>query len=311
MLVPRKVFLAAKPWAKNRPGRASVLVRAFVGNEEGDDRGGGGGAPSGGPKTLLPLDDPNLGSIFDQNEAWRQEMQKRDPAFFAKLGAGHKPRYLWIGCADARVPANELINEGPGTIFVHRNVGNQVLSTDMSLQATLQYAVDYLEVPHIIVCGHYDCGAVKAASTLKNHAPPLENWLTTIRDVKRMHRAELLALPDAEAQQRRLVELNVIESVLNVHKVSCVQRRRVATFNDPSHKFTAPRIHAVVFDPSVGRLERLRVNFQALLEEYSDVYDMYGAKSDKAVAAKAAAEVAAAGAAAAQGQAAGQTDVVK
>jgi len=203
-------------------------------------------------------------------------MTKEDPDYFKRTGSTHQPKYLWIGCADARVPANEIMGEGPGTVFVHRNVGNQVVSADVSIMATLQYAVDYLKVPHIVVCGHYDCGAVKAANSMFNHEPPLENWLTGIRDVKRLHRDELNALPEGEARVRRLVELNVIESCLNLFKTGTVQRRRVETYNDPAVAFTLPRIHALVFDPSVGKLERLPVDFDSILEEYSGIYDIHG-----------------------------------
>jgi carbonic anhydrase len=132
--------------------------------------------PNPGPETRKPqkmptlnepIDDQNLDKVFRQNEIWRREMSTEDPLFFEKLGSGHKPRYLWIGCADARVPANEIMGEGTGAVFVHRNVGNQVLSADVSVMSTIQYAVDYLKVPHIIVCGHYDCGAVKVRLLIK------------------------------------------------------------------------------------------------------------------------------------------------
>jgi carbonic anhydrase len=131
-------------------------------------------------------------------------------------------------------------------------------------------------VPHIIVCGHYDCGAVKAASSLKNHGAPLENWLTSIRDVKRMHHKELRELPDQDSQVRRLVELNVIESCLSLFKTGTVQRARVNSHADPASPFTTPRIHAMVYDPSDGKLERLKVDFKSLLDEFSDTYDIHG-----------------------------------
>jgi len=225
------------------------------------------------------LSDKNLSKMFEQNEEWRKEMSKNDPEFFTNLGAGHHPGFLWIGCADARVPANELMGEAVGNVFVHRNVGNQVLSTDMAVLSSIQYAVDYLKIPHIIVCGHYDCGAVKAASTNHNHQPPLENWLTSIRDVKRMHRNELHRIPEGIARERRLVELNVIEGCLNVFKNPSVQKKRVESHKNKDYPFTTPQIHAVVFDPKVGKLEKLNVDFKSLLEEHANIYDIHGKNS--------------------------------
>ena len=135
------------------------------------------------------------------------------PEFFQELKKGHAPKILWIGCSDARVPANEIIGEPPGSVFVHRNIANMVGNTDFSCMSVIQFAVDVLKVKHIIVCGHYDCGGIRAAMESVDHKSPLENWLRNIRDIYRLHMDELNAIPDTIQRQRRLVELNVIEQV--------------------------------------------------------------------------------------------------
>jgi carbonic anhydrase len=207
--------------------------------------------------------DKNLENIFAQNKVWKESKLEKDPNFFSNLGSGHSPSYLWIGCADARVPANEVMGEEEGSVFVVRNVANMVVNTDFNLMSALQFAVDYLKIPHIIVCGHYDCGGIRASMEATDHVPPLENWLRNIRDVYRIHRKELNAIKDAEARHRRLVELNVIEQCINLCKTGAVQRRRVETFK-AGHPYTTPRIHACVFDPHTGLLEKLDVRIVTL-----------------------------------------------
>jgi len=140
-------------------------------------------------------------------------MADSKPGFFAELSRGHAPKILWIGCSDARVPANEIIGEPPGSVFVHRNVANMVVNTDVNCMSVLQYAVDVLKVKHIIVCGHYECGGVRAALEPIDHGSPLENWLRNIRDTYRLHKDELNGVADLRDRQRRLVELNVQEQV--------------------------------------------------------------------------------------------------
>jgi carbonic anhydrase len=203
--------------------------------------------------------DKNLDNIFAQNKVWKESKLEKDPDFFSNLGSGHSPSYLWIGCADARVPANELMGEDAGSVFVVRNVANMVVNTDFNLMSALQFAVDYLKIPHIIICGHYDCGGIRASMEATDHVPPLENWLRNIRDVYRLHREELNAIKDPEARHRRLVELNVIEQCINLCKTGVVQRRRVESFK-AGHPYTTPRIHACVCDPTTGLLEKLEVS---------------------------------------------------
>ena len=181
--------------------------------------------------------------------------------------------WYYLGCADARVPANEIMGEPPGSVFVQRSVANMVVNTDNNLLSALQYAIAYLKIPHIIVCGHYECGGVRAAVTRFNHMPPLENWLRNIRDVYRLHRKELDAIKDPNARHRRLVELNVVEQCLNVYKTGVVQRRRVETKNEPP--YPVPQIHGVVFDPKDGILKRVPVDFEKMSDDIDGIYELY------------------------------------
>jgi len=158
-----------------------------------------------------------------KNKAWAQETVKDDPNFFLELSKIQTPEFLWIGCSDSRVPANEITGTRPGEIFVHRNIANMVVHTDMNLLSVLEYAVVYLKVKHIIVCGHYGCGGVKAA--MNSHSYGIINkWLRNIKDVYRYHREELSAIEDLEARTNRLSEFNVMEQVMNLAKTSIVQR---------------------------------------------------------------------------------------
>jgi len=225
-------------------------------------------------ETEKPAVDKDLLDIFAQNKEWVASKKEADANFFDKLGAVHKPDYLWIGCADARVPANEIMGKEAGTVFVVRNVANLVVNTDANLHSALQYAVGVLKVSHIIVCGHYDCGGVRASMTNKDHTPPLENWLRNIRDVYRLHRKELDAINDPEERHRRLVELNVVEQCINLFKTGAVQRTRIDTFKSGA-EYTTPRVHAVVFDPKDGILKPLEVDFQEYISELSPIYDLY------------------------------------
>lgn len=151
-------------------------------------------------------------------------MLKADPQFFKKLSELQTPEYLWIGCSDSRVPANQITGTNPGEIFVHRNVANLVINTDVNVLSVLDYAVNHLKVKHVIVCGHYGCGGIKAAITRQDFKPVLNMWLRNIKDVYRIHRAELDLILDGEKKADRLVELNVMEQVFNLAKTSIIQR---------------------------------------------------------------------------------------
>jgi carbonic anhydrase len=158
-----------------------------------------------------------------ENKAWASEKVSEDPDYFNRLANIQTPEFLWIGCSDSRVPANEITGTQPGEIFVHRNVANMVVHTDLNLLTVLDYAVNHLKVKHVIVCGHYNCGGVKAALTQHNFGI-INKWLRNIKDVHRIHRSELDAIQDDEAKTNRLVELNVQEQVINLAKTSIIQR---------------------------------------------------------------------------------------
>lgn len=159
-----------------------------------------------------------------ENKAWAKEMVTDDPDYFNRLSELQTPEFLWIGCSDSRVPANQITGTQPGEIFVHRNVANLVINTDVNVLSVLDYAVNHLKVKHVIVCGHYGCGGVKAASTKTDFKAVLNMWLRNIKDVYRLHRQELDNIKDEEQRCDRLVELNVREQVLNLAKTSIIQR---------------------------------------------------------------------------------------
>lgn len=158
-----------------------------------------------------------------ENKAWAQEKLADDPDYFNRLVHVQSPDFLWIGCSDSRVPANEITGTQPGEIFVHRNIANMVVHTDLNLLSVLEYAVHVLKVKHIIVCGHYGCGGVKAAMTNHNFGI-INKWIRNIKDVHRYHREEIDAIKDEEVQLNRMIELNVQEQVLNLAKTSIIQK---------------------------------------------------------------------------------------
>ncbi len=186
--------------------------------------------------------------IYENNRKWVAEKTAQDPEYFKKMVGSQKPEYLFIGCADSRVPANEITGTGPGEMFVHRNIANMVVHTDINLLSVLQYAVEVLKVKHVIVCGHYGCGGVKAAMGSKQFGL-IDNWLTNIRDVIRLHDADLNEIEDEDARWRRLVELNVIEQVQNLSKTSIIQNA-MKTENPP-------QLHGWVYDLADGLLRNL------------------------------------------------------
>lgn len=158
-----------------------------------------------------------------ENKAWAQEKVEDDKDFFNRLAHLQTPEFLWIGCSDSRVPANEITGTQPGEIFVHRNIANMVVHTDLNMLSVLEYAVHHLKVKHIIVCGHYGCGGVKAALT-RHNLDIINKWLRNIKDVYRLHRDEVDAIKDDELRTDLMVELNVREQVMNLAKTSIVQK---------------------------------------------------------------------------------------
>ena len=162
--------------------------------------------------------------LLKENKLWAKQKIEADPAFFENLVHVQTPEFLWIGCSDSRVPANEITNTQPGEIFVHRNIANVVVHTDVNLLSVLEYAVTHLKVKHVIICGHYGCGGVKAAMGKKDFKQVLNMWLRNIKDVYRHNREELDTIKDEDERANRLVELNVIEQVQRLAKTSIIQR---------------------------------------------------------------------------------------
>ena len=163
-----------------------------------------------------------LPQLFESNRKWATELIQKDPSFFERLAHQQSPEYLWIGCSDSRVPANEIVGLLPGELFVHRNVANLVIHTDMNCLSVVQYAVEVLKIRHIIVCGHYGCGGITAAIDERSHGL-IDNWLRHIRDVYQKHRNELAGIEDMEKRINRLCEINIIEQVKNVANMTAVQ----------------------------------------------------------------------------------------
>jgi carbonic anhydrase len=164
----------------------------------------------------------SLPDLFERNRAWSEGIRRADPDFFPRLSRQQRPRYLWIGCSDSRVPANQIVDLAPGEVFVHRNIANVVAHSDLNCLSVMQFAVDVLKVEHIIVCGHYGCGGV--AAVLEGQRIGLaDNWLRHVQDVHAKHAARVAAIPDPDARHDRLCELNVIEQVANVCQATIVQ----------------------------------------------------------------------------------------
>ena len=155
--------------------------------------------------------------FLENNRKWVKQMLDNDPTYFSKLAEGQKPPLLWIGCADSRVPANEIIGAAPGEVFVHRNIANMVVNTDMNMLSVLDYAVNVLKVQHVIVCGHYGCGGVRAAMSNQQFGL-IDNWIRHIKDVYRFHQEELEAISDPVQKENRFIELNVMEQVYDLSK---------------------------------------------------------------------------------------------
>lgn len=203
--------------------------------------------------------------IFENNERWIAEKLSINPDYFRELARGQHPEFLYIGCSDSRVTAEDLMGVQPGEVFIHRNIANQVIATDNNVNAVVQYAVEHLRVKHIIVCGHYECGGVKAALHPSDMGQ-LNSWLQTLRDVYRLHREELDRLEDAQQRFDRLVELNVREQCINIIKIDHVQRSW--------YKTGYPKVHGWVFDVKTGKLIDLQLNMEEEFKEIRSIYDL-------------------------------------
>lgn len=203
-----------------------------------------------------------LNQLFKNNEKWVQERLAEDPLYFDKLSQGQTPEYLYIGCSDSRVTAEEIMGLVPGEIFVHRNIANMVVSIDLNAMSVINYAIDHLKVKHVIVCGHYYCGGVKAAMQSKDLGI-LNPWLRNIRDVYRTYRDELDSFINEDDKYNRLIELNVQEQCLNLIKTAAVQK---------AHKEWGLEVHGWVFDVKTGKLKDLQIDFRKLLEKIMEIY---------------------------------------
>ena len=205
--------------------------------------------------------DNSYARLIEGNKTWAKEKLAQDPHFFKNLTRGQNPQYLWIGCSDSRVPANEITNTRSGEIFVHRNIANVVVHTDMNLLSVLYYAVEVLHVKHVIVCGHYGCGGVIAAMTNKDNGF-VNNWLRNIKEVYLKHADELNAIADMTQRENRLVELNVMEQVHNLSKTKIVQQ---------AWKRRELQVHGWVYGFEDGLIKDLKV----MMDEIGDLEPIF------------------------------------
>lgn len=204
----------------------------------------------------------NIKQVFENNSAWIAKQLEIDGHYFEHLSAGQSPEILYIGCSDSRVTAEELMGVQPGMAFVHRNIANMVPNTDLNVMSVINYAVSHLKVNHVVVCGHYNCGGVKAAME-QSDLGILNPWLRNIRDVYRLHRKELNAIEEMDKRYDRLVELNVQEQCINVIKTAEVQ------------KASAERgitVHGWIFDIRTGKLIDLKIDFESVTSNIVDIY---------------------------------------
>ena len=202
--------------------------------------------------------------VFENNERFVKAKLSIDKDYFENLGKGQSPELLYIGCSDSRVTAEDLMGLGPGEVFVHRNIANMVSGNDLSAMSVVEYAVVHLKVNHVVVCGHYACGGVKAAMQSADLGI-LNSWLRNIRDVYRIHKDELNAITDEEKKYDRLVELNVKEQCVNLLKTAAVQK---------AYRDRGLKVHGWVFDVHTGKLIDLKIDFEHYLEDIMEIYHL-------------------------------------
>lgn len=202
--------------------------------------------------------------VFENNERFVKAKLSIDKDYFENLGKGQSPELLYIGCSDSRVTAEDLMGLGPGEVFVHRNIANMVSGNDLSAMSVVEYAVVHLKVNHVVVCGHYACGGVKAAMQSADLGI-LNSWLRNIRDVYRIHKDELNAIKDEEKKYDRLVELNVKEQCVNLLKTAAVQK---------AYRDRGLKVHGWVFDVHTGKLIDLKIDFEHYLEDIMEIYHL-------------------------------------
>jgi carbonic anhydrase len=206
----------------------------------------------------------DLKYVFDNNEKFIKEKLAKDKNYFEDLGKGQNPELLYIGCSDSRVTAEDLMGLGPGEVFVHRNIANMVSGIDLSAMSVVEYAVVHLKVNHVVVCGHYACGGVKAAMQSADLGI-LNSWLRNIRDVYRIHKEELNEIKDEEKKYDRLVELNVKEQCVNLIKTAAVQK---------AYRERGLKVHGWVFDVHTGKLIDLKIDFEHYLQDIMEIYHL-------------------------------------
>jgi len=206
----------------------------------------------------------DIQKVFKNNEKWIGDKLALDPNYFENLSKGQNPEILYIGCSDSRVTAEELMGVQPGEVFVHRNIANMVISIDMNVMSVLNYAVNHLKVNHVVVCGHYFCGGVKAAMIAEDMGI-LNPWLRNIRDVYRLHKKELNAIEEENDRYNRLVELNVQEQCVNLLKSADIQK---------AYKERNLQVHGWVFDIHSGKLIDQNINLEEVLKGIMEIYDL-------------------------------------
>ncbi|HMG92754.1 MAG TPA: carbonate dehydratase [Chryseolinea sp.] len=201
-------------------------------------------------------------ALLEGNKQWVRERLDQDPEYFERLSKGQSPQFLWIGCSDSRVPANEITHTQPGDIFVHRNIANMVVHSDMNMLSVLDYAVNILKVKHVIVCGHYGCGGVKAAMGNEQYGL-VDNWLRFIKDVYRTHAKELDSIKDEEKRFNRFAELNVIEQVFDLTKTTIIQ--------NAWKERNEPKVHGWIYELKTGLIKDLGVS----LDSSANLHSIY------------------------------------
>ncbi|WP_405294840.1 carbonic anhydrase [Algibacter sp. Ld11] len=206
----------------------------------------------------------DLNKVFENNEAWIKRQLETSKDYFEDLGKGQNPELLYIGCSDSRVTAEDLMGLGPGEVFVHRNIANMISGNDLNAMSVVEYAVIHLKVNHVVVCGHYGCGGVKAALQSKDLGL-LNGWLRNIRDVYRIHKLELNSIECEERKYDRLVELNVKEQCVNLIKTAAVQK---------AYRDRGLKVHGWVFDVHTGKLIDLKINFEKYLHDIMEIYHL-------------------------------------
>lgn len=207
----------------------------------------------------------DIKKVLEHNEEWVASKLSLDKDYFTKLASGQSPEMLYIGCSDSRVTAEDMMGAQPGEVFIHRNIANLVNNVDLSVMSVLNYAVRHLKVNHVVVCGHYNCGGIKAAMQPADMGI-LNPWLRNIRDVYRLHVKELNAITDEHARYNRLVELNVQEQCVNLIKTAAVQE---------AYKERGLQVHGWVFDIHTGRIIDLKLDFENILKNIMEIYNLY------------------------------------